>query len=688
MNDTTFPTATVTWRALALGQDNNDGLGKPNEYPVQDVRVRLTPSPRRLEIPQSGAIPDTTYTIRVWDLYTNSSGVLVNPDDPTQPVQIIASDAIPGITIEWQAELPTVEGVAGVTKRFLALQNTTVDLTTVESVAPSPSPLADYLQAVADARAARDTAAAYALQVQSQHGDVQNWHTDTLRARDEAVRASLDVLGALPEYDEDAGEYKPDSLATWVLRQRDGRIYGVDVPKGLTTACTKTASNAGIPIPTPGTSTTPAVDPYTGKGPFFITTVNGYIDNAGVPHVTAFEGDATFSLTGDNGDVWILAPTLFWRYEEYSDYINISISDVRRPGFETQPKGILPNLSTRPYMLYAKYALSTVAGTPRSISGQPPTIRTVSHNSLMTLTKSATTGYSGKSYADDWYVKTMFLLKYATKHSQSVLSGTSTHNNQIFPLQAETDTTRVLVTTAQANTFPVGSAVMIGDQATSTTDRQQIASYNIVQSATITSKTVIDANTVALNLDTEPFTIATTYRVSTSPWHTGGCDSVVGDGSPTSPLSGREPFTVQGIELSLGMYEIISDVLLNSDGSTGWFPYTLKDTQKQATSPTADYVKGMIPIPSAASDQWNYPLYPGNHNGFLYGIESGASTTSGLADGVYSHPVTTVGTRQWLGLGYLVGGGIVGLWLLDGLNGAGGTWWSIGARLSGIGRGG
>ena len=506
-------------------------------------------------------------------------------------------------------------------------------------------------------------------------------------ARDEAIQAAADAIGALPEFDAAAGEYDPAGLAAWMLRKRDGQIYGIQIPKGLATACTKTAANSGIANPTPGVIGTPAIDPYRDKGPFFYREVNGYVTADGVPHVTAFAGDATFSRTGSNGDVWILAPNLYWRFsDDGADSVTISISDVSRPGFTEQPKGKLPSGQRRPYILYAKYALSLLDGTARSISGQPPASRNVSHNSLITQCKNATTGYSGKSYADDWYMKTMFLLKYATKNSQSVFAGCTSHSQQIAPAVAESNVTRVIVTTAQAAQFPIGSAIMLGSNVPTSADRAAAQLYDVIPTATIVSKDVVGAN-VALNLNlAAPITTATTQLLSTAPWWTGGCDAVVGDGSPTSNSSGREPFILQGIELAIGLNEILGDVILSNDGVTGWRIYSVLDSKNASTAVTANYSDSGKSLYTDAPDGWKYPLYPDIAAGLLFSAGAGASQSTGLCDGSYTNQLATTGMRAWRSLGDLGNGGNAGLWCVNGNVGLAITWWIFGSRLSANGR--
>ena len=55
--------------------------------------------------------------------------------------------------------------------------------------------------------------------------------------------------------------YTNQSIATMLAATKNGLAYGVSIPKGSTTACTKIGANAGIANPTPGYVGTPAIDP-------------------------------------------------------------------------------------------------------------------------------------------------------------------------------------------------------------------------------------------------------------------------------------------------------------------------------------------------------------------------------------------------------------------------------------------
>ena len=158
MTDTEFPTARVIWKARAIGQDINDPGGIPEEIPLDGIKVDLIPSPKVIEC-ANGAGDPVTYRIKEWHLVTANNGELINYEDPTNGIEIVASDAFPGYVVSWKSiiEDPS-ETLPPIVKKWLAPAGSIVDLTTVISVPNNPNPIADYLQAVYDAREARDNA--------------------------------------------------------------------------------------------------------------------------------------------------------------------------------------------------------------------------------------------------------------------------------------------------------------------------------------------------------------------------------------------------------------------------------------------------------------------------------------------------------------------------------------------------
>lgn len=492
-------------------------------------------------------------------------------------------------------------------------------------------------------------------------------------------------------WDDTSECYTNQSVAAMLASYKNGLAYGVSIPKGSAVACTKTGANAGIAAPTPGYIGSPAIDPYAQLGPFVHYDVNGYVDADGTPHVTAFEGDGSFSRDGSNGNVWVLAPVLWWRMDESdADTVSLSVSDTRLSGMEAQPQAYLPDGSLRPYMLYAKYVgVNDGNDVMASISGRAPWNFNVNHNSLITQCKTASTGYSGKSVADDWYLKVMFLLKYATKHSQSVFAGCTNYDFQYSPAVSESGTTRVILTKAQAANIIVGSSMMLGTHTGTSKDRNQSYNHNVFSNCRIVKIEDYDTNNSAVYLDSaETFDVGTGYLFSTAPWFSGVLDAVEGDGTLTEAgrLNSHEPFKIQGIETMMGLFECLGDVILNGDATLGWEACINYDSRNEATSVTANYVHTGKYLEAGSSSAHHYPLYPSNAGGLLLGQGTGASQTTGMADSQYTGALGT-GTREWLGMGYLIYAGAAGLWFVFGSYALTYGYWSIGSRLSGTGRG-
>ena len=480
--------------------------------------------------------------------------------------------------------------------------------------------------------------------------------------------------------------YTNQSVAAMLAAQKNGLAYGVSIPKGSATACTKIGANAGIAVPTPGYVGTPAIDPYTQLGPFTHYDVNGYVDADGTPHVTAIEGDGNFARDGSNGNVWVLAPVLWWLMDESdpSD-VTLSVSDSKISGMGAQPQAYLPDGSLRPYMLYAKYVGSDDDdGKLASVSGRKPWNRTISHNSLITQTATASTGYSGKSIADDWYLKVMFLVKYATKNSQSVFAGCTNYNYQYAPTVAETGVTRVIISKANAANLTVGSTMMLGTH-TGNTDRNTASVYDVFDGLKILRIEDYDTDNSAVYLDTATtFDTATTYLFSTSPWFSGTLDAVEGDGTLTDAgrSNGHEPYKIQGVECQMGLYEVLGDVIVSGDATNGWEPCICYDSANEATSVTANYTHTGKYLTASASTAHHYPLYPSDAGGLLLGQGDGASQTTGMCDSQYTSALGT-GTKEWLGGGSLYSGANGGLWYVNANNALTNTNWNIGSRLSG-----
>ena len=550
----------------------------------------------------------------------------------------------------------------------------------------------------AKAEAAKTAAAESAKQAKASQDAASESANVSKSNADEAKKAANDartIASELEErilymhYDERTGRYTNTSIEAWLRGKRNGLTYGVEIPKSNIVECTKIGANQGIAVPTPGKIGTPAIDPYSAiGGPFFYMEVNGGCENSGVPYVAAINGDKNFSRAHSDEDTCILTPVLYTREVETDTTMQIYISDTKYPGYEPEAGAILPDGTLRPYMLRAKYPLSKDSqGRPRSTSGIKPLTRTVSHNSLIDIMDTKTTGYSGKTQNDEWYVKIMFLMKYASKNSQKYFSGCTGHMEQIRPTVSEQSVTRIVVANADAAKIPVGSSMMFGTNTSGNNDRWQTTSFDIFDGAKVIKIDPYDDNNSAVYFaGVSPFSTETTYLLSTAPWICGSCDSVSGDGSPTNRTSGREPYTIQGIELGHGIYEVFGNVILSNADGTGWKVHVNPDSQKEATSITGDYIDTGVKYDGGTADAWHYYQYPKTVNGLMLSLGSNASTSTGICDGVYLNKNATTGTREWFSLGSLWDWGNDGLWFVDGSYWLGNAGWSIGSRRSYIGR--
>ena len=481
---------------------------------------------------------------------------------------------------------------------------------------------------------------------------------------------------------------------------RNGKIYTVEFnqsdvspsPLGV-----KRHDNEGL-VCEPSTNTVRGRNDYEQIGLFMSIDVNAYVDENDDYHVTAIKGDGRFKNDGSMGDVYVMAmPGYQKRYADQNVW-GISYSDAMHPGFELLDEAVKPDGTIRPFLLHAKYA----AGRNKhennnlaSISGVYPEYVGMSHNGQITEFLKKGPQYSGKTSHDDYYVQLMMWLKYATTHSDSVMKGCQSYYLQYTNLVAETGVKRVVITNAQANNLLVGSTVSIGDYGDGTinADRNATPNYNIANRVNITDIVDLGDGNSAVYVDSpNAFNTTLTTTITTYPWTSGACDNVLGqDGSPTSNTSGKEPFIINGIEMMVGGYEVLQNLIIynnNTDPDNYKIQvYACYDCRKYATSPTNDY--DLVGHELVQTDQaWKYiskiEIDPA-HPTVMVPVEAEASSTTGFADGVYTNtPVT--GYRAWRSLGRLADRADAGLRCLTASGSPAAANWAILGRLSATGR--
>ena len=517
---------------------------------------------------------------------------------------------------------------------------------------------------------------------------VKNADAAATRANDAAKRAedaTSDLANeSYPVYNPNTGKYDNSTIRNWLAGKRTGKRYGIKQLKSNVVESEKLWDNAGIAAPTPGKIGTPAVDPYVKEGgPFLKYEVNGGVESDSTLYVAKFQDEEGFNRAHPVHDTCILTPVIWIKHAEFSDSVIDGISDMWHPGWYPCPAALREDGTLQPFMLWAKYPLSVDAsGRPRSTSNAKPRTRDVSHNSLITLCDYAHSGGGSKTCGDDWYLKIMLLMKYGTKDSQKYFTGTTGHTEQVRPTIEENGVKRVIIATLEANKFPIGSAMMFGTNTSGNNDRGQDTSYDIFDDIRITKIEKYDDNNSAVYFDTEEtFDTKTTYLLSTSHWWCGACDEVEGDGSPYNPKSGREPFTIQGIEVAHGFYEIIGNVILKSVGS-GWKIYVNYNSLNEANSVTSNYTDLGYTYPAHTTDGWIYPQYLGLTLGVMIAKGIGASTSSGVCDGTWLYKDSNNGEMEWLSMGVLWNWSNGGLSCVGGDDWLGGAWWYVGGRRS------
>lgn len=481
--------------------------------------------------------------------------------------------------------------------------------------------------------------------------------------------------------------------------QRTGKIYTTEFYKNNISPSSlgvKKDDNANL-VAVPSTNSTAGRDDYVHIDLFRPLDVNGYVDDNDDYHITAIKGDGRFRSDGTNGDVWVMNMTGFMKRFETETTWGYSYSDVMHPGFTVVPGGKKLDGTIRPFILRAKYpAVRNPHDDNKlaSISGQNPEYINMSHNGQITEFKKKGAQYSGKTTHDDFWVKLMLMLKYASTSSDAIGNGCNSYYVQYSPTVLETNKSRFVVTNAQANTLVVGSRVSIGDLGTTVTvDRNNALLHNVRNRVMITGiEPLADGVNSAVNLDTTPFDVTSTMRISTVPWGSGACDNVKGvDGSPVNGKSNKEPILINNIEMLHGGYEVIQNLMIYND-NTDPANYQIKvficyDCTKYATTATSDYYlvsKQLV----QTNNTWSYiatcEVDP-NHPSVMVPSVGGASSSTGFGDGVYTNlPVT--GFREWLSLANLRSGLRGGFWYLLGNYSLASAYWDVLGRLSATGR--
>ena len=395
----------------------------------------------------------------------------------------------------------------------------------------------------------------------------------------------------------------------WYNISRTGWLGGTKFSKpseSTLSTGTKIGDNATLTC-TPSTNTTAGKDDYAGIPLFVPLDCHANLDSDGKMHITAIDGICGEFNRYDTTKITAVIQMAPWvKYSEDAVSFTWEYTDQKNlPGFEPWCDSIELDGHIRNFVCHVKYALDDTYG---SASGQKVRTWDVSHNSARTAIKSAKGNrYCAITSSDLAWIKMMMYIKYGSLTMDNIMAGCFSYYNHPNIAVAETDVERVIV--PKSSVYVVGSTVCVGGDYSGTKSTM----VSVVDRAVITSietVTIDGAEYTALNLDNGgvKFSTTTDNFITTMPWRTGATDNVKGnDGSPISNSSVKEPYKLQGIELMMGCYEVMGDVILKHvtvDGVQYQKAFVVRDVTKNATSVTSDYIEPEYGFPVQDSSKW------------------------------------------------------------------------------------
>lgn len=529
------------------------------------------------------------------------------------------------------------------------------------------------------------------------HADLMNAMFGQLINNDVAMRDAVSVFA----------KSKNEQALFLLNLRRTGKRYGVHFD-AFTTSPAPTGTrlyDAVGKVATPSTDSVRGVNDFEGESVFCGLEVNGHVDEDGEFVVEYIKGiDNEFSRTDE--DVYVLFLTQWIEMQVDANGENIILSDENHPGSFPEAAAIRPDGTVRPFVPIAKYmAWDDDSGIPHSMSGKTVN-HNQSHNSMITRFRKKGTQYCGTTAQDKAHLDNLFLVAFATRNTQSIMTGCTSYYYQYKASVQEADVERIIITKAQAANLVVGSSVSIGNATTLSgespnIDRSQSGMHAKANRVVITAIEDYDESNSAVYVDNggTKFSTASTMingsvesptYISTMPWKTGACDNVLGScGSPVSNTNSKYPYILFGVEMFLGFWEIISNVILKITSHV-MVPYICYDCTKLATSVTEDYkAVGYSVVNTQATYKYISKLgYDPDNPCVRHAVEVNATSSTGYGDGHYTENLDEASdaTREWLSGGTLNVGSHAGRFyahLVSALSSAGSGY---AVRLSASGR--
>lgn len=482
----------------------------------------------------------------------------------------------------------------------------------------------------------------------------------------------------------EAGGGVEQALSNYFALRRNGLVFTTKIYKYATSTSpvgVKMNANEGM-VCEPSVGRQKGRDDYERYGLFHHFTCNFSVDENGFNHVDALEGQTGFTKYGkvQVGEVTMSA---WFGIEDTAEAVLYHYSDSQT---ELTPypmkESINPDGTLSPFMIHAKYTAGDIEGAPYSSKGLAPANgcqaeeakNPVSYTGMIVYMHKLGGHYCGTTSWDLFYRQLMMIIKYGTTHSQSIMAGCTSYTAQYMNLVEETGVTRVILTKSQAASYVVGSYVSIGEMGEATNnDRYYAYMHNLAYSVKILKIEDVDDVNAAIYVDApEAFDTTPTTCISTMPWHSGSTDEVAGsDGSLVSNTNGKFAYKIQGIEIGVGAYEVLGNVVMDivtgADGNPARDVYVCENASTLSSNITtvrANYKKAIAQVTyTAASLEYITQETTDPSLGIMIPTKVGGGSTTGFADRLYTDAATS-GQREWRALGDLYGGSGAGLWVL------------------------
>ena len=355
--------------------------------------------------------------------------------------------------------------------------------------------------------------------------------------------------------------------------------------------------------------------------------------------ITATIGDSNFKFDGSNGQVMTIVPEFYFTYWADDTKEHWQISEYAIEGFTKVPG----------FMLGRYPSSKTTDNKLMSASGMFPEV-------LKTITSFRN---DSKAVGDDFgqmdwryfAVQLLYLVEYADYNSQAKLGNGYTNlrvSNNDKALVAETNVNRIIIATANANSFKVGQAISVGTNAA--------WNWNVARNRLITSITDYSEGDItgkAINFDGDPVNIAVDNVIWSTGQKSGECD-VLGMKSGCVDNDGKSAVIYRGLENIFGnVWQFVDGINIKD-----YVAYVCYNPENYAVDKFDGDYKAVGYV-NANKEGWGKTLgHDANHPLVTLTTDVGGSSSNYLSDYYY----TNSGNRIVRVGGHWINGAGAGLW--------------------------